>query len=104
MKTPPVAETRRSVTRLLSRLRQRLILTHVKQTGLALLAVGLLFAVWLLGQTFFVEGEAPMVSRGGERRLATEVIDRLELWIEEVDAERKAGLALPARSLFVVDE
>lgn len=104
MKTPNVADARRALTSRLARLPAWLVLLHVKQAGVAFLAVGMLLAVWLLLQAFFFEEAVPTVSRAGERKLSVELIDRLELWIEEVDAERKRGLTLPARALFVVDD
>lgn len=104
MKTPKAADVRRALAGPLMRLPAWLVLAHVRQTGVALLAIGLLLAVWLLWQAFFLGGEAGTVSRTGERKLSVELIDRLELWIEEVDAERNAGLSLPARPVFVVDD
>lgn len=104
MKTLSAADVRRALERPLMRLPAWLVLAHVRQTGVALLAIGLLLAVWLLAQALFLGGEAPVVSRAAERALSVELIDRLELWIEDVDAERKAGLSLPARSLFIVDD
>lgn len=88
----------------LARLPARLVLVYAKQTGMACLAIGLLLAVWFLAQAFFFVRESPPVSRAAERTLSVELIDRLELWIEDVDAERKAGLSLPARPVFVVDD
>lgn len=81
-----------------------LILVHAGPTGLGLLAIGLLLAVWLLFQTFFMPPSVVPVAEVGERRLSTDLIDRLELWIEAVEDERRAGLQLPARPLFVVDD
>lgn len=103
MKTPKVADVRRLLTSPVQRLLQGLVLRHTRRTGIALLAAGLLLAVWLVVQVFFVEG-ATAPSPQLERKLSTSLIDRLELWIETVEDQRQAGLPLPARPLFVVDD
>lgn len=81
-----------------------LILTHTRYMGTGLLAGGLILAVLLLLQAFFWEVPLAPVSTPADRRLSLELIDRLELWIEAVEDERREGIRLPARSLFVIDD
>lgn len=82
------------------------LLEHVKLVGVGVLILGLAVAVTLCVQVLVlpptVTQDTP--SATPTRRLSFEIIDQLELWIEEVDAEQKAGFPLPNRSLFVVED
>jgi hypothetical protein len=82
-----------------------LILERIRILGIFVLTVGLAAAVWLMLSLFVFESPAAVeVAAPGGRRLSGDTIDRLELWIEEVDAERKAGFPVPARPMFVIDD
>ncbi|MEK7557093.1 MAG: hypothetical protein AAB538_03895 [Patescibacteria group bacterium] len=81
------------------------VLEHVRALGVGILILGMAAAI-VLGISLFIfppKGEE-QVSAPPARRLSVETIDRLELWIEEVDAERGAGFPLPERPMFVVED
>lgn len=88
------------------RLLQHIILEKFKVVGMALLGLGLVGVVaafvvliWLAPRAISVE---PLAQP--ERGLNVAFIDELELWIEEVEAGRRAGLPLPPRPMFVIDD
>lgn len=83
-----------------------LIVKNVKVTGVAILVLGLLavaatgvYLVWFLKSAPVTAEMKPV-----ERSLNTALIDDLELWIEQVDAERRQGVVLPSQPLFVADD
>lgn len=96
----------RKLTLVLRWLLTKVVLEKARVTGALILVVGLtgvlLVAIWA------VWAPAPREVTGGvqpvERGLNTALIDELELWIEEVDGERRAGLTLPDRPVFVTDD
>ena len=83
-----------------------LIVRNVKLTGMVIFIVGLLvvlttgaYLVWFLR----AKPVAPEM-KTAERGLNTAIIDRLELWIEQVDGQRREGIVLPSQPLFVADD
>lgn len=84
----------------------KIVLEKARVTGVLILVVGLtaalLTAVWAVWAPAL--GEVPGGGQPVERGLNTVLIDKLELWIEEVDGQRRTGLALPARPVFITDD
>lgn len=81
------------------------ILQDVRWLGIGILLMGLFLIGGLIVRLFVLPPEpATLPALFPERRLNTTVIDTLELWIEEVEDVRRAGLKLPARSVFVVED
>lgn len=81
------------------------ILEHVRPMGVILLAAGLGGALWLVVQLLLLQPAGQeLTSAPVEKRLSVETIDRLEFWIEEVDAERNSGFPAPPRPLFVIED
>lgn len=82
------------------------ILERVRVTGAILLFAGVLGVVLAMAGLVLPElipAPAPEASLP-EKRLKVELIDQLEFWIEEVDAEKQRGFALPARAIFVSED
>lgn len=93
------------LTRVVSWVGRRLVLEHVRGLGVLILGGGLLlvlgaflFLIWLVPAG---EGEEVVAS---EPSLNTIAIDQLELWIEEVEEQRRAGTVLPTRPIFVTED
>lgn len=79
-------------------------LPQVRLIGVGILLIGLLLIGGLIGRLFVLPPAPALPALFPERGLNTAVIDQLELWIEEVEDARRAGLKLPARSVFVVED
>lgn len=103
LKMPSLHQLQRVITQWTRHLPEQLLLVHGSRLAMLVLAVGLLLSVWLLVQISYFEGTTVPLAEP-ERKLSTSAIDRLELWIEEVETERQTGLSLPPRPLFVVDD
>jgi hypothetical protein len=83
-----------------------MVLEKFRVVGMVALGLGLAGVVTGAALLFwFSPAESPGgMPRTRERGLDTALIDQLELWIEEIDAQRQAGLPLPARPVFVIED
>lgn len=81
------------------------LLRYVRLFGTLILLLGAGLVAGILVRLFILPPalEETMAALP-DRRLNTGVIDQLELWIEEVEDQRRAGLKLPAHPVFVVEE
>lgn len=85
---------------------RRLLLERAPVVGALVLGLGLFGIAALTGQLFLVDfsGMKKIPGQEADKLLKVELIDQLEFWIEEVDAERQKGLPVPSRPLFASEE
>ncbi len=106
MATPATQLVGRRLAYALRWLVSQIILEKAAITGALIIVIGLI-GVLLTAVTviwFPAPDELPSGSGGVSPGLNTVLIDQLELWIEEVDGQKRAGLALPDRAVFVTDD
>jgi hypothetical protein len=107
MKLPANKSSTVAVQRALSSLKtlpRYLLLQKVYTVEIAILLTGLLIGLYFITRLLFLEPATPQADTTQTPRLSTDLVDVLELWIEEREAERNKLHRVGDREYFVVPE
>lgn len=107
MKLPLNKPSSVAVQRLLASLKtlpRYLLLQKVYTLEIAILISGLVIGLYFITRLLFLEPATPLVDTTKTPQLSTDLVDILEFWIEEREAERNKIHRVGDREYFVVPE